>query len=624
MRIRMILAVLAVFCLSAPVWAADEVTVASPDGRVQFRLSTDAKGNLAYTVTFAQKPVIELSAIGIVVDQANLAEGVEFGKAESYKVNQTYPWNGAHSTAVDNCNGVKVALIHRQSRTAYTLEIRSYNDGIAFRHVVPGEGLRTPDEATAFRLPEGSTLWYHDLEDHYEGTYVTKGLRAVPPGGYLAPPVTIQLPQGAGYAAITEGALVNYSGMGLQSDGDGTLYARLAHAIPPSYPFRLRFAQDVERLKKPAVIPGTITTPWRVVMVGADLNALVNCDIVHNVAPPPDPKLFPDGLKTKWVGTGRSLWADLDGRIDTIEGMKEFARMAASLGLEYNLLEGFWSSWPESTLKEVVDYSRERGVGVVIWRNRNQLRTPESRRDFFAMCRRTGVAGAKIDFFDSEHKELIDLYEEILKVAAENQILIDFHGANKPTGNERTWPNLIGMEGIRGMESRPPWALQDVTLPFARMLAGLADYTPMIFGGVKLGDTTWPHQIANAILLQAPFLVFAAHPASILANPAVDVIKSIPSTWDETVVLPVSEIGGVAAFARRKGNTWFLAVNNGPVGKTVRVDLTFLKQGSYASTLLRDQPEADDVKVEHVTLGAADSLYIKMRSGGGFVGRFTK
>src|ERR1017187_4041484 len=164
MRLRTILAILAILCLSAPVWAADDVTVASPDGRVQFRLSSDAKGNLAYTVTFAQKPVIELSAIGIVVDKANLAEGVEFGKAEPYKVNQTYPWNGAHSTAADNCNGVKVALTHRQSRTAYTLEIRAYNDGIAFRHVVPGEGLRVPDEATAFRLPAGSTLWYHDLE----------------------------------------------------------------------------------------------------------------------------------------------------------------------------------------------------------------------------------------------------------------------------------------------------------------------------------------------------------------------------------------------------------------------------------------------------------------------------
>jgi alpha-glucosidase len=234
------------------------------------------------------------------------------------------------------------------------------------------------------------------------------------------------------------------------------------------------------------------------------------------------------------------------------------------------------------------------------------------------------VAGAKIDFFDHEHKELIVLYEELLKMAAENRMVIDFHGCNKPTGMERTYPNLIGFEGIRGMESRPPWAFQEVTLPFTRMLAGLADYTPTHFGNTKMADTTWAHQVANAILLPAPLLVFAAHPSNILANPAADVMKSIPSVWDETIVLPPSQIGEVAAFARRKGDTWFLAVNNGPVGRTVRVDLSFLGQGSYRGTLLRDQAEADDVRIEHVTMRSSDALYIKMRSGGGFVGRFVK
>ena len=412
--------------------------------------------------------------------------------------------------------------------------------------------------------------------------------------------------------------------MGLQADGAGTLYARLGHAIPASYPFRLRYAQDVERMKQPAAIHGVISTPWRIVMVGADLNALVNCDIVHNVAEPPDPKLFPEGLNTTWIRTGRSLWSYLDGGNNTPEGMKEWARLAAQLGFEYNLFEGFWSRWPEATLKEVADYSRERGVGVIIWKHSNDLRTPEKRKAFFDLCRRTGVAGAKIDFFDHEHKELIDLYEDLLRLAAENHLVIDFHGCNKPTGLERTYPNLIGNEGIKGMETRPPYAQHEVTLPFTRMLAGLADYTPMHFGGAKLADTTWPHQVANAILLQAPLLVLAAHPANILGNPAVDMVKSIPSTWDETVVLPVSQIGDVAAFARRKGTTWFLAVNNGPVGKTLQVNLSFLGQGSFQAMLLRDQPEADDVKVEHVTLRAADPLYIKMRSGGGFVGRFTK
>jgi alpha-glucosidase len=166
--------------------------------------------------------------------------------------------------------------------------------------------------------------------------------------------------------------------------------------------------------------------------------------------------------------------------------------------------------------------------------------------------------------------------------------------------------------------------MHEVTLPFTRMLAGLADYTPTHFSGRRLADTTWAHQVANAVILQAPLLVFAAHPANILANPTAEMVKSIPSVWDQTMVLPVSQIGDVAAFARRKGDTWFLAVNNGPVAKTVHVDLSFLGQGSYKSMLLRDTGEAAAVKIEHLTLRQNDALYIDLRSGGGFVGRFTR
>ena len=161
-----------------------------------------------------------------------------------------------------------------------------------------------PDEATGFRLPDGSTLWYHDLEDHYEGTHVRKSLRAVPPDGWLAPPVTFALPKGAGYAAITEGALRHYSGMGLQAAATACSTRGWPTPIPANYPFRLRYPQDVERLKQPASVDGTIVTPWRIVMIAADLNQLVNCDLVHNVSDPPDPKLFPEGLSTAWVKPG--------------------------------------------------------------------------------------------------------------------------------------------------------------------------------------------------------------------------------------------------------------------------------------------------------------------------------
>ena len=629
MPIRIALMVLLSFAAQLP--AADGVVLASPDGAVQFQLSLDSNARLQYSVAFKEKPVIAASAIGISVDGVNLAEGVDLGKVEQYKTNETYPWNGDHSTAVDNCNGARIAVTHRQSRTAYTLEVRAYNDGIAFRHVVPGAGTRVPDEATAFHLPAASVLWWHNLEESYETLYQRKtlGLKTgwpatLPAGAWLAPPVTLMLPEGAGYVSITEGGLRNYSGMVLQGDGVGGLYTRLGHAPPASWQFLAYRPQfSAERFAKPAAITGTITTPWRVVMIGADLNALVNCDIVHNVSAPPDPKLFPDGLKTAWIKPGRSVWAFRDGGDRTVEGQKEFADLANRLGFEYNVIEGFWSRWPESQLKELADYSRQRGVGLLVWKHSGELTDEKSVRALFDICRRNGVAGVKIDFFDHEHKEVIDQYEMILKLAAEYHLVVDFHGANKPTGLERTYPNELGVEAVYGMEKEPT-ARQDVTLPFTRMLAGLMDYTPTNFNPTWMADTTWAHQVANAVILQAPLLVYVAHPANMLANPTADVLKSIPSVWDETVVLPVSQIGEVAAFARRKGNTWFLAVNNGPVARVVRVDLSFLGTGTYVATLIRDTGEASAVKMEHMTLQGSDPLYINLRSGGGFVGRFVR
>ena len=286
-----------------------------------------------------------------------------------------------------------------------------------------------------------------------------------------------------------------------------------------------------------------------------------------------------------------------------MEGEKEFADFASRLGFEYNVIEGYWSRWPESQLKELADYSRQHGVGLIVWKHSGELTDEKSVRALFDICRRNGVAGVKIDFFDHEHKEVIEQYEMILKLAAEYHLIVDFHGANKPTGLERTYPNELGVEAVYGMEKEPT-ARQDVTLPFTRMLAGLVDYTPTNFNPTWMADTTWAHQVANAVILQAPLLVYVAHPANILANPAADVVKSIPSVWDETVVLPVSQIGEVAAFARRKGNTWFLAVSNGPVARVVRVDLSFLGAGTYLATLIRDTGEAAAVKMEHMTLQA--------------------
>ncbi len=606
-----------------------EVQVASPDGKIKFTILPNAE-RLTFTVTMGNTVVIEPSPIAMKLDGYDLSSGVVFDNLEHYSIDESYPWYGASSLAVNRSNGVKLSLTHDLSFTSYTLEIRVFNDGVAYRHVIPGEenASRALDEYSTFVIPDGSMLWYGGLADgHYETEFVKRNISEVHAGEWAGPPLTFKLPLDAGYASISEANLVNYSGMGLEADGRRGWITGLGHRQPLNWPFELRYGRDeAKRLGTPASIAGTVTTPWRVVMVGPDLNTLANSTILPNLCPPPDAKFFAGGIHTSWIKPGRAVWRYLDGGPEGVDGMKEFSRMAGQLGFEYNVIEGFWSKWTPAQRKEVVDYSRQQGVGVWFWKHSKDLRTPEACEEFFKMLHDLGVTGAKIDFFDHEAKEVIDLYEALLEKAAKYQILVVLHGANKPTGRQRTWPNELVREAIRGMESSAlkERARHETILPFTRLLAGPADYTAMLFND-RRRDTTVAHQIASIAVFAAPLITIAANPQTILRNPAVDVIKSVPPVWDETIVLPDSAIGELAAYARRKGNTWFLAIMCGPQAKTIRVPLSFLGEAQYNGVLVHDSP-TDDVKVEieKSTHKRSNSLTIELRAGGGFLARFSE
>jgi alpha-glucosidase len=165
-------------------------------------------------------------------------------------------------------------------------------------------------------------------------------------------------------------------------------------------------------------------------------------------------------------------------------------------------------------------------------------------------------------------------------------------------------------------------AKHNTTLPFTRYLAGHGDYTPVHFGA-RRGDTTWTHQIATAAVFDEPLLTYGAHPTNLLANPARPMIKSIPAVWDETIVLPASEIGEVAAFARRSGDKWFLAILNGPSPRTLKVPLAFLGPGKQNASMVRDDPaDTAAVKLENTTVDTGDSITLDLVAGGGFIARF--
>ncbi|GGA95423.1 hypothetical protein GCM10011511_18500 [Puia dinghuensis] len=598
------------------------------------------EGDLLFRVEADGQRLVENSPLRFLLDGRQLTGGVVLAGTKKFTMHDSYDWVGAHTPAVNDCNGLTLQLV--KGKTAFTLEIRVFNDGAAYRIVVPGGPAveRIPDEATVFRLPGDATIWYHDITGHYEGEYVKKRLADVQAEQWVAPPATLKLPSGF-YMAITEADLQRYSGMVLQSDGKAGLVVRLASHQPASHPFVLRYsADDVARLAKPAVVRGTIATPWRTMIIGKDLNTMVNSDLLHDLCPPPDPAFFPEGVHTTWLRPGRAVWKYLDGGGDgTPEVMKQFTDEAARLGFEYNILEGFWRKWTDEQLKDLVDYSRKRNVGIWLWVHSKELHDTVARKALFQHCHDLGVAGLKIDFFDHEAKEVVDLYDAILRETAALGLLVDFHGSNKPTGLSRTFPNEMTREAVRGMESSrlADRATHETTLPFTRLLAGPAEYTVVHFGE-RRRNTSTVNQIASAVILGGePMLTYAADPEKLLASPAVDLIRAIPSAYDETVVLPGSEIGKLAAFARRKGKEWFVAVMNGATPGKVRIPLDFLRKtvgdGGRVEAMIASDPVGgktdssggiEGVERSRVSYSPDDVVELDLAAGGGWLAKMVE
>jgi alpha-glucosidase len=622
---RFILVLAVSFLSGNNLFAQGQTNLKSPDGRISFTMFIE-HGDLYFNTRYRTREVVGNSPYQLILDNRKISGDLKIIKSENYRQDNTFEILGGHHTARNHFNGSNITVNH--GRYDFLIDIRVFNDGIAFRTICPGDpGVsRIPDEATSFKVPKDAILWYHGPNMHYEDVYTRDVVADLIPGTWVMPPATFKLKEGI-YAAVTEANLIDYSGMALQADKENGLQVRLAHHQPTSYPYKLRYSpEDTLRLSKPASIKGTITTPWRVVIIGSDLNAMVNNDIVNNLCPPPDPTLFPNGIHTSWIKPGRAVWKYLDGGGDgTLEVMKHFTDGGARLGFEHNILEGFWSRWPEASLRDLVDYSAKKAVGIWVWKHSKELRDPVARESFFKLCQRNGVTGAKIDFFDHEAKEVIDLYAALLKEAAKYHILLDFHGANKPTGLAVTYPNELVTEAVKGMEASKleDRATHETTIPFTRWLAGPAEYTVVHFG-IRKKNTTWAHQVASAAILNAPLLTYAAHPDSMLANPAVEIIRSIPSIWDETIVLPPSEIGESAIFARRKGDTWFLAIMNGNQSRKLKVPLSFLK-GNYQALIARDvRGNSSAIKMETGKFKGRSSIEINLEAGGGYIARFTK
>jgi len=586
-------------------------TLTSPSGKIHVQV-INKNGQLMYSVFSNRNEVVLPSKMLWEVNGLKLGGNV-FSSAMSKgkAVKTSYPMLGNHTMAYNRYNPAVLTIVEKGKMT-FKVELRAYDKGIAFRYLTRRDSLSKVNDFTTFRFPLGGTCWLQSNVKNYEGAYSRYEIGQFPDNIVAGPPVTLHFSSGL-YASITEGNLVNFAGMGLKVI-DGSSFQSLLGG---------------ETLQE-----GTIATPWRIVLIGSP-NDLVNNDIITDVSAP---RALIFNKNMDWIKPGNCVWSWLAGYRVTMDNMKQFSDWASQLGISYNLVDDGWGYWKDEKrglnawqlMKELVDYSAKKGVKIFVWKSYPKggtlegIETPERRQQFFQKCKEIGVAGVKLDFFDGENQRIIKYYEETLKDAAKYHLMVLYHGADKPTGLNRKYPNEVTREGIKGLEQGRSFADQDVVTPFTRFVAGHADYTPMSFQSKWMGNTTESHQIAQIAVFLSPFRCFGGRPEDYLHHPARDIFLSIPTTWDETIVLPPSEIGNCVVMARRKGSTWYLAAMTDLAKENISIPMSFLGKGIYQGDIISDSTTGEKgCVITHHSLKSSDKIVIRMLAGGGYLARLT-
>jgi alpha-glucosidase len=579
------------------------VVVTSPDGKLRAELTVDG-GALRYRILLDGKQILSPSGLGIRTDGIELGQNVDLGTAKFKLVHESYRFFGAHALAVNNAREASIPAT--SANESFSIDVHVANDGVALRLRLPAKkGRKIEADRSTWALEGNPTLWADSLTSYYESPYRTVALKDLDNGLY-GMPLTARV-DGV-YLTMTEAALKDYGDLALRRKADGVLEGEL-YADPQGW-----------------TTDDAVIQPWRVTVVARTLSDLVNTTLVQNLNPAPDAKL----AAADWIRPGRSTWQWMAIGAPQLDDQKQWVDWTQKLGYEYYLVDEGWADWKDAwnNLAAVSAYAKSHNVKVWLWVHSNEVKDAEARRAYFRKAVEAGVVGVKIDFPPACNRWWSNWYYDTARDAADFKLLVDFHGANKPTGFERTWPNVLTREGVRGHEyhitryGRLQEPAHDTILPFTRYIAGPGDYTPTVFEAKELQGNSWAHEAAQSIVFTSPFLCFGGHPKDFIANPAFDVLREIPAVWDETRVLPGSEPGKIVAEARRHGIEWFVAVLNGSESSEIDLPLNFLGTGHWISSQFYDvQDKLDAYARKDVPVSAQTSIHLKLAPRGGFIAR---
>lgn len=651
MRISAYLIPLMLFIVAGEVRATSPLAVTSPDGRVQIEFSLRKTENADaaphYRVMFREKEIVGYSRLGIDMQgEDSLGGNCQVESTESQSVYEEYTQiTGKRRTVTSHAT----TLVIRLRETAgphrnWEVVFRAYDDGVAFRYRFPKqEGwneLAILEERTEFCLPAHSTVFALPLNGFttsYEKRYEVKKVEGLPKDWLLGMPFLFEVSDGT-WAAITEANVNEYAGTYLEPRSSGCLSTRLSpHPIEPAVAVRS---------------PLPHASPWRVVMLGDQIGRLVESDIVLNLS---DACAIED---TSWIKTGKTTFPWWNGfyeeRVKFKPGLntataKHYIDFCAEAGIPYHSLDGIentaWYSGPivpyegaditaalpEIDLPEVLKYAKAKGVRLRLWMHWKAAATHMEKA--FPLYREWGIEGVMLDFMDRDDQEMNQFVRKAVKLAADNQLTVTLHGCPKPTGLERTYPNLLTHEAVMNLEY-DKWDPQgitpdhEITVPFTRMLAGPLDFHQGSFRAVKpeafkprndapLVMGTAARTLASYVVYQNHLSMVADYPTAYRGHPGLPILSAIPTTWDDTKVLD-AQVGEYIVVARRSGTVWYVGAMTDRKERTLEVPLQFLSPGRFHAEIV-----ADDVAAKHgmsitgQTVSSSERLRVALTQAGG-------
>jgi alpha-glucosidase len=630
--------------------AQKKIIVSSPDKMISFSLQLTKQSPL-YNISYKGKTVIQNAPVSLAfLETGEFKSNLSIGKVHSRKGEEKYELIVGRSRFIhDHYNEILVPLEEKASPfRKINFVVRAFNDGIAFRYEFPLQGGQTSvsitSENTGFVFkedPKTLALFLPNYTSSHEGEYTSLPLSQVKEDTLMDMPALFELP-GKIYVAITEAALVNYAGMYL-SKHNGILTSMLSPL--PSQP----------GIKVKAELPHK--SPWRVILINDRIGRLIESNMLTSLN---EPNKIKD---LSWIKPGKSTFPWWNGNVvpDTINAPgnnfvtnQYYIDFCARNGIEYHsVVEYGLHQWyvddgtnfqpgpnadvtkpvPGLDMKEVCDYAKSKGVNVRVWVHWKALYPKLD--SAFAIFEKWGLTGMMVDFMDRDDQEMVNIQEEMLQKAAKHKLHIQFHGAYKPTGMHRTWPNEYTREGTLNYEVNKWGSISpdhDLNIIFTRMIAGSADYHLGGFRAVKedqfkiqytrpLMLGTRCHMLAMYVVLESYLGMVCDYPEAYEGKAGFDFLKIVPTTWDETRVLQ-AELQKYICIARKKNNDWFIGSINNHEAREITIPLDFLPPGEHRAVIYSDHPDIVSnpnllSKTERV-VRATDSLTIKLAAGGGF------